>query len=83
MSAVTHVEFNVLSSKFLLITLELEVLFTVDESIMMKTPSNEEVDFDTEFEEREYDEKNKALGEWIAKKMEAIELLVLVILTAQ
>ena len=82
MSEVTHVEFNVLSSKFLLIALELEVFFTVDESIMMKTP-NEEVDFDTEFEEREYDEKNKALGEWIAKKMEAIELLVLVILTAQ
>ena len=82
MSEVMHVEFNVLSSKFLLIASELEVFFTVDESIMMKTP-NEEVDFDTEFEEREYDEKNKALGEWIAKKMEAIELLVLVILTAQ
>ena len=49
----------------------------------MKTPSSAEVDFDTEFEEREYDKKNKALGEWIAKKMEAIELLVLVILTAQ
>lgn len=80
MSKVTHVEFNVLSSKFLLIALELEVFFTVD---VMKTPSSAEVDFDTEFEEREYDEKNKALGEWIAKKMEAIELLVLVILTAQ
>ena len=80
MSKVIHVEFNVLSSKFLLIALELEVFFNVD---VMKTPSSAEVDFDTEFEEREYDEKNKALGEWIAKKMEAIELLVLVILTAQ
>ena len=68
MSEVTHVEFNMLSSKFLLIALELEVFFTVDESIMMKTPSNEEVNFDTEFEEREYDEKNKALASGLQKR---------------